>query len=145
MSIPYCLSYCSFKINLEIASISLPTLLFFKIILAILGPLYFQKNIRIILWFLNTHTLTHIHTPCRHTHKSHEDFEWNCSKPIDYFKELTSLQYWNFQSLNMLVISLSLFISLIFLNYVFWFPMDRSCKTFDLFLNIWQVWWHCKP
>ena len=42
-----CLGYCSFKASLEV-SVSSPYLFFFdKIVLAILGPLYFLMNFRI--------------------------------------------------------------------------------------------------
>lgn len=50
LSIPHCLNYCRFIMNLEIGTTRIPTLfLFYKIDLGILIPLPFPINFRITL------------------------------------------------------------------------------------------------
>ena len=63
--VPHCLSYRTFKINLDIKSISFPTLLLSKVIWAILGLLYSQINNTAGRFCMHTRMHTHTHT---HTH-----------------------------------------------------------------------------
>ena len=44
---PHCLDFCCFLLALKSGYVSPPTLFFFKIVLAILGPLQFCMNFRI--------------------------------------------------------------------------------------------------
>ena len=66
-TVPHCLDYCSFVKNLVL------TLLFFQVVLAILGHLHFHLDFRISLSVS--------------TKKPAWDFDWHCIGSLDQFEE----------------------------------------------------------
>ena len=71
MPVPHCLDYCSFVIVFKSGSKSPPTLFFFKVALAIQGPLRFHMNFRV-----------HISISATTTKKCHWNFDRDCIESI---------------------------------------------------------------